>query len=109
VGITRAKRHLHVSWVRGQKPSRFLEELGVERRDEAPRPEGPVFAALREWRLKRAKADGVPAYVVFHDRTLAEIADRAPRTLDELARIAGVGPTKLDRYGRDVLAALASE
>jgi ribonuclease D len=65
-----------------------------------------VFAALREWRLKRAKADGVPAYVVFHDRTLAEIADRAPKSLDELARIAGVGPTKLDRYGREVLAAL---
>jgi DNA helicase-2/ATP-dependent DNA helicase PcrA len=107
VGITRAKRHLHVSWVRGQKPSRFLEELGVERRAEpAARPEGPVFAALREWRLKRAKADGVPAYVVFHDRTLAEIADRSPSTLDELARIAGVGPTKLDRYGSDVLAAL---
>jgi DNA helicase-2/ATP-dependent DNA helicase PcrA len=108
VGITRAKRHLHVSWVSGQKPSRFLEELGVERprRAEAPRPEGPVFAALREWRLGRAKADGVPAYVVFHDRTLAEIADRAPRTLDELALISGVGPTKLDRYGHDVLEAL---
>jgi DNA helicase-2/ATP-dependent DNA helicase PcrA len=110
VGITRAKRHLHVSWVRGQKPSRFLEELGVERRAEpAARPDDPVFAALREWRLQRAKADGVPAYVVFHDRTLAEIADRSPKTLDELARIAGVGPAKLDRYGRDVLAALASE
>ncbi|MEX2211247.1 MAG: ATP-dependent DNA helicase UvrD2 [Gaiellaceae bacterium] len=110
VGITRAKRHLQVSWVSGQKPSRFLEELGVERRAAAPRaeakPEGPVFAALREWRLARAKADGVPAYVVFHDRTLAEIADRAPRSLDELARIAGVGPAKLDRYGADVLAAL---
>jgi DNA helicase II / ATP-dependent DNA helicase PcrA len=105
VGITRAKRHLHVSWVSGQKPSRFLEELGVERNPVA-QADGPVFAALREWRLQRAKADGVPAYVVFHDRTLAEIADRAPRTLDELARIAGVGPTKLDRYGPDVLAAL---
>jgi DNA helicase-2/ATP-dependent DNA helicase PcrA len=107
VGITRAKQHLHVSWVRSQKPSRFLEELGVERRAEpAPLAEGPVFGALREWRRERAKADGVPAYVVFHDRTLAEIADRAPSTLGELARIAGVGPTKLDRYGNDVLAAL---
>jgi DNA helicase-2/ATP-dependent DNA helicase PcrA len=112
VGITRAKRHLYVSRVRGQKPSRFLEELGivVERRAEAPAPpDGPLFAALREWRLKRSKADGVPAYVVFHDRTLAEIADRAPATLDELAVIAGVGPTKLDRYGTEVLAALGSE
>jgi superfamily II DNA helicase RecQ len=47
-----------------------------------------------------------PSLVVYHDRTLAEIADRSPKTLDEVARIAGVGPTKLDRYGRDVLAAL---
>lgn len=103
VGLTRAKRHLHVSWA--QKPSRFLAELGLEQKP-APQPEGPVFAALKEWRLKRARADGVPAYVVFHDRTLSEIADRAPRTLAELAGIAGVGPTKLDRYGGEVLAAL---
>ena len=112
VGITRAKRHLYVSRARGQKPSRFLDELGmvVERRAEAPpHPDSPVFTALREWRLKRSKADGVPAYVVFHDRTLAEIADRAPATLAELAVISGVGPTKLDRYGSEVLAALASE
>jgi DNA helicase-2/ATP-dependent DNA helicase PcrA len=109
VGITRAKRHVFVSRVRGSKPSRFLEELGVveqQRPEPVPKPEGPVFAALREWRLRRAKEDGVPAFVVFHDRTLAEIADRAPATLDELARISGVGPTKLDRYGPDVLAAL---
>jgi ATP-dependent DNA helicase UvrD/PcrA len=107
VGITRAKRHVLVTWVHGQKPSRFLDELGVAaQRAEAPRPDGPVFEALREWRLRRAKADGVPAYVVFHDRTLAEIADRSPATLAELARVAGVGPAKLDRYGADVLAAL---
>ena len=114
VGITRAKRYLHVSRVRGQKPSRFLAELGVAQQPrEAPphaaKPEGPIFTALREWRLRRAKEDGVPAYVVFHDSTLAAIADRSPSTLDELALISGVGPTKLDRYGDEVLAALASE
>jgi ATP-dependent DNA helicase UvrD/PcrA len=112
VGITRAKRYLYVSRVRGQKPSRFLAELGlaVEARREAPtaKPEGPVFTALREWRLRRAKEDGVPAYVVFHDRTLAAIADQAPASLDELAVISGVGPAKLDRYGKEVLAALAT-
>jgi DNA helicase-2/ATP-dependent DNA helicase PcrA len=110
VGITRTKRYLHVSRVRGQKPSRFLAQLGVaaEPRERAPKPNSPVFAALREWRLRRAKEDGVPAYVVFHDRTLAEIADRAPETLDELALISGVGPAKLDRYGHDVLAALSA-
>jgi ATP-dependent DNA helicase RecQ len=46
--------------------------------------------------------------VVFHDSTLAEIAARQPQTLGELSQIPGIGPAKLDRYGDDVLAALAS-
>jgi DNA helicase-2/ATP-dependent DNA helicase PcrA len=110
VGITRAKRHVLVTWA--GKPSRFLAELGVAKQaatrparslDELP----PAFGALREWRLERAKADEVPAYVVFHNATLAEIAERHPRTLAELALVPGVGPAKLERYGEDVLAALA--
>jgi DNA helicase-2/ATP-dependent DNA helicase PcrA len=112
VGITRAKRHVFLSRVRGSKPSRFLAELGgvpeLGRGGPAAKAEGPVFTALREWRLRRAKEDGVPAYVVFHDSTLAAIADRSPATLDELALISGIGPTKLDRYGKDVLAALGT-
>ena len=62
--------------------------------------------ALRKWRLERAKADGVPAYVVFHDSTLAAIAAQLPSSRHELAEVPGIGPTKLDRYGDDVLAAL---
>jgi ATP-dependent DNA helicase UvrD/PcrA len=115
VGITRAKRHLALSWSAEAKPSRFLTELGIEaarapapRRKVAAEELPPSFAALREWRLKRAKADGVPAYVVFHDTTLAEIAERSPRTRGELATVTGVGPTKLERYADDVLAALAA-
>jgi DNA helicase II / ATP-dependent DNA helicase PcrA len=113
VGITRAKRHLTLSWSAEAKASRFLAELGVEvaRTREKRRVDAeslpPSFAALREWRLKRAKEDGVPAYVVFHDTTLAEIAERAPSTRGELATVSGVGPTKLERYADDVLAALA--
>ena len=114
VGITRAKRHLLVTW--SGKPSRFLAELGAQkanggqvakRVDRNLEDMPPAFGALREWRLERAKADEVPAYVVFHNATLAEIAERQPRTLAELAVIPGVGPAKLDRYGEDVLAALA--
>jgi ATP-dependent DNA helicase RecQ len=63
--------------------------------------------ALRAWRLERARADGVPAYVVFHDRTLAEIELAAPVSIGELAAISGVGPAKLERYGTDVLAVLS--
>jgi DNA helicase-2/ATP-dependent DNA helicase PcrA len=108
VGLTRAKRHLVVTWTR--TPSRFLRELGVVARPAVrrePEPDDPVFAALKAWRLDRAKADEVPAYVVFHNSTLAEIAGRKPQTLRDLATVPGVGPTKLDRYGEDVLAALA--
>jgi superfamily II DNA helicase RecQ len=67
----------------------------------------PTVQALREWRLARARADEVPAFVVFSDRTLAELAARSPRTLAELAAVPGIGPAKLERYGADVLAALA--
>ena len=108
VGLTRARRHLAVTWSR--KPSPFLKELGVRGRT-APRAEkpvgDPVFESLRAWRLGRARDDEVPPYVVFHDSTLAEIAVRRPQTLGELAQIAGVGPTKLERYGDDLLAALS--
>ena len=107
VGLTRARRHLAVTWSR--KPSPFLAELGVAARPQrAEKPVGdPVFESLRAWRLTRARADEVPPYVVFHDSTLAEIAARQPRTLGELSQISGVGPAKLERYGDDLLAALA--
>ena len=66
-----------------------------------------MFDALRTWRRERAAGDGVPAYVVFHDATLAEIAARKPRSLADLRGIGGVGPAKLERYGEAVLAVLA--
>jgi DNA helicase-2/ATP-dependent DNA helicase PcrA len=112
VGLTRARRHLCLTWAERGKPSRFLGELGVEparrpaARPDAPERENPAFRALRTWRLERAKADGVPAYVVFHDSTLAEIVRRAPGSADELAAVPGVGPAKLERYAGEVLAAL---
>jgi ATP-dependent DNA helicase RecQ len=67
----------------------------------------PAVQALREWRLARARADEVPAYVVFNDRTLAELVARTPRTLAELAAVPGIGPAKLERYGHELLARLA--
>ncbi len=107
VGLTRAKRDLFVTW--SGKPSRFLRELGVVARPaprREPEPDDPIFAALKQWRLERARADDVPAYVVFHNSTLAEIAGRKPQSLGDLARVPGVGPAKLERYGDDVLGAL---
>ena len=66
-----------------------------------------AFESLKRWRLERAKSDGVPAYVVFHDSTLQDIADSNPSSVEQLAQVAGVGPTKLERYGDDVLKVLA--
>jgi DNA helicase-2/ATP-dependent DNA helicase PcrA len=104
VGITRAKRELVITWVK--KQSRFLGELGVgEARSEPP----PGFDALKAWRLARARQDDVPAYLVFHNSTLEEIAARRPTNLDELGAVPGVGPAKLERYGEGVLAALAAD
>jgi DNA helicase-2/ATP-dependent DNA helicase PcrA len=62
-----------------------------------------AMTELKAWRLQRAKTDEVPAYVVFHDSTLQEIADTEPTSLDELAGISGVGPSKLEKYGAEVL------
>ncbi|MER5813350.1 DNA helicase RecQ [Streptomyces sp. NPDC002033] len=67
----------------------------------------PVFLALRAWRAATAREQGVPAYVVFHDATLREIATRLPASVEELATIGGVGEAKLTKYGQGVLDALA--
>jgi DNA helicase-2/ATP-dependent DNA helicase PcrA len=108
VGLTRAKRHLSLTW--SGKASRFLGELGIAaaRPVRAAEPDDPLYAALKRWRLERATADDLPAYVVFHNSTLAEIAGRRPRDLSELGAVPGVGPTKLNRYGGDVLHVVAA-
>jgi ATP-dependent DNA helicase RecQ len=63
----------------------------------------PVFEKLRAWRAATAKEQGVPAYVIFHDATLRQIASEAPTTLAELGTISGVGETKLAKFGQQVL------
>ena len=62
-----------------------------------------LLSRLRAWRLDRARQGSLPAYIVFSDRTLSEIASRRPRTPSELASVPGVGPAKLERYGAEVL------
>ena len=66
-----------------------------------------AFDRLRAWRAVTAKEQGVPAYVVFHDAALRQIATAAPSTLAQLAKIQGVGETKLARYGQGVIDTLA--
>jgi ATP-dependent DNA helicase RecQ len=71
-------------------------------------PADPLFDVLREARRKLAADAGVPAYVIFHDSTLREIAARKPRNLSELAEVQGVGAAKLERYGQAMLDALST-
>ncbi len=67
------------------------------------------FESLRSWRAEAAREQGVPAYVIFHDRTLREIATVQPADLDALATITGVGAGKLERYGEAVLQLLSAQ
>ncbi|MCA9655345.1 MAG: ATP-dependent DNA helicase RecQ, partial [Myxococcales bacterium] len=111
--------------MKGQQPARILlpDDATMARK---PRPEGAraaaasvtpeveldpageaIFAALRQFRLERARNDGVPPYVVASDRTLREIAVLRPHSLDELAQAHGIGPTKLERYGEALLDVVA--
>ena len=66
-----------------------------------------LFEALRRHRLRLARAQGVPPYVVAGDRTLREIAATKPTTLDELCALYGIGPTKAERYGQGLLEVVA--
>jgi ATP-dependent DNA helicase RecQ len=68
----------------------------------------PVFEQLRAWRAAAAKEQGVPAYVIFHDATLRQIATETPTTLAALATVNGVGEAKLARYGQQILDTFAA-
>ncbi|HET7792081.1 MAG TPA: DNA helicase RecQ [Rhizobacter sp.] len=78
-------------------PPIALDDQGTER-----------FAALKAWRAEVAKEHGLPAYVIFHDATLAEMARSQPSSLDDLGQISGVGAKKLEAYGREILRVLES-
>ncbi len=138
VGITRAREHLLLSWSetrpgRGggegrRRPSRFLAGLrppartaprsgppsGAAGRSAAPMPSAggtgadPVFAALRGWRLEKARELRQPPYVIAHDATLAAIAEARPASIEALWRVKGIGPAKAERFGAEILAVVAA-
>jgi DNA helicase-2/ATP-dependent DNA helicase PcrA len=124
VGMTRARERLGLSWAfarspgqrRSRRPSRFLDGLRPVAFANTPPPkrksrpqadDAELFGRLRVWRKRQAEALSVPAYVVFSDATLVAISDSRPSDRSELARVSGIGPAKLDRYGEPLLAVLA--
>ncbi|MDR1889716.1 MAG: DNA helicase RecQ [Zoogloeaceae bacterium] len=87
-----------------QKRQRLIDEPDAALSAEAR----GLFERLREWRAETAKEQGVPAYVIFHDKTLKEIAQSRPANREALMTVQGVGQAKMERYGEKILA-LAAE
>jgi ATP-dependent DNA helicase RecQ len=92
---------------RAPKPRSQSGQAG-QAQDELPEHAVPLFERLRAWRGVTAKEQGVPAYVVFHDATLRQIASQPPTTLAALGGISGVGENKLAKYGQQILDTVAA-
>jgi ATP-dependent DNA helicase RecQ len=104
--------------LKGERRVEMREETATaaRRADRAGAPQAlvdeadePLLAALKACRRRLAEARKVPAYVIFPDRTLIDMAARKPATLDEMAGCHGVGVKKLEQFGRDFLAVLTGE
>ncbi|EPD29584.1 ATP-dependent DNA helicase UvrD2 [Gleimia europaea] len=128
VGVTRAKTHLVISYAKSRgvgrsktrENSRFLDSIWpveeikpIKPRRVAPKLKDELadasedvkrlFETLRQWRLELSREISKPAYTIFTDRTLMAIADVKPETLIQLRTIPGIGATKSEKYGADVL------
>lgn len=94
------------------KPSKTASTGKAAKSREQPvelsEPAATMFERLRTWRASTAKEQGIPAYVIFHDATMREIAKSHPTSLQELAEINGVGEAKLERYGQAVIDTLTA-
>ncbi|WP_031470254.1 DNA helicase RecQ [Sciscionella sediminilitoris] len=94
-----------------KRPGKAAKSGKASRGADAELPEElrPLFERLRAWRAATAKEQGVPAYVIFHDATLRQIATEQPASLSELGAMSGIGENKLAKYGESVLETLNAE
>ncbi len=98
--------------LKGESPVWLRQEVAVKTARKSRRPlaapenavDDALFEKLRVWRQAAAREHNVPAYVIFHDATLAQIAQLRPLTLDQLGGVSGVGARKLEAYGEGILA-----
>jgi ATP-dependent DNA helicase RecQ len=103
--------------LKGQRTLMLRREAERTARSSTPKPKSSlpdlptgaqrIFEALRQWRSEIARSHGVPAYVIFNDATLREIALKRPDSLEDLAHINGVGVRKLESYGESILTCIA--
>ncbi|WP_244847393.1 DNA helicase RecQ [Caballeronia sp. SL2Y3] len=101
-GEERVTLRKYVKPVRNRQSSGRTGERADPTAGMSPR-EKARWDRLRTWRAETAKTDGVPAYVIFHDATLAEIARSDPDTIEDLRHIPGIGVRKLERFGDELL------
>jgi ATP-dependent DNA helicase RecQ len=90
------------------KAAKVAKQRGATATAELSPEAAPLFERLRTWRAAAAKDRGVPAYVIFHDSTLRQIATEAPTSLAQLSTVSGVGETKLATFGQQILDTLAA-
>jgi DNA helicase-2/ATP-dependent DNA helicase PcrA len=129
VGVTRARKHLALSWAPKNsrvRRSQFLDEVGASGSPGAPprsrgssltsgppsnlTPAGELLAReLKAWRTARAKQSAMPPYVILHDSALTAIARAMPSDRYALLDVPGMGPTKFERYGEEILAIVAAQ
>jgi hypothetical protein len=100
---------LEMGYLQQDKSGHLIVTATQVKTDDAVKsiPPAPLFERLRAWRREQAQREEVPAYVVFSDETLREIATTRPKSFQALSAIRGVGPVKIDKYGMDVIALVA--
>ncbi len=125
VAMSRAKTRLYLTY--SGKPTRFVTDKMMDilkpentkskpllKNLDAPLTriqndkitEVNLMAKLKEWRAKLAREYNLPAYIIMHDKTIMEIIENNPSTIEELSRVKGIGPAKLEKYGNDILSIL---
>jgi DNA helicase-2/ATP-dependent DNA helicase PcrA len=105
-GAAPADAALHLPMVREAVRAATKPRIGREKATLEPGDQR-LFEELRRWRSQQAKAASVPAFVIFDDKTLTEVAARRPTDRAGLLAVPGIGPVKLERYGDDLLAVVA--
>jgi len=100
--VLRGERSIALRAWREAKRSKRRARSAAEAGDLSPEAQR-LFERLRAWRLEAARRHGVPAYVIFHDATLREIARARPSSLEMLRGISGIGARKLEAYGTEIV------
>ena len=94
------------SYSQDHRPARFARDGRPDPAAGLSEPERVLFNSLREWRAKQAREDGVPPFLILTNRQALEIVAKKPESPTALGHIDGVGPGKIERYGRAILRAL---